>query len=43
MTVRRFARPVTTRTCPDCLTEGHDADARFCKHCGKPLPAYQHD
>jgi voltage-gated potassium channel len=43
MTARRFARPVTTRTCPDCLTEGHDADAQFCKHCGKSLPAYQHD
>jgi voltage-gated potassium channel len=43
MTARRFARPVTTRTCPDCLTEGHDADARFCKNCGKPLPAYQRD
>ena len=43
MTARRIARPVTTRTCPDCLTEGHDADARFCKHCGKPLPAYHHD
>jgi voltage-gated potassium channel len=43
MTARRIARPVTTRTCPDCLTEGHDADAQFCKHCGKPLPAYQHD
>jgi voltage-gated potassium channel len=43
MTAHRFGRPVTTRTCADCLTEGHDADARFCKHCGKPLPAYQHD
>jgi len=43
MTAHRFARPVTTRACPDCLTEGHDADARFCKHCGKPLPEYQHD
>jgi len=43
MTARRVARPVTTRTCPDCLTEGQDADARFCKHCGKPLPDYQHD
>jgi voltage-gated potassium channel len=43
MTARRFARPVTTRTCPDCLTEGHDADARFCRNCGKPLPAYQRD
>jgi voltage-gated potassium channel len=43
MTARRIARPAATRTCPDCLTEGHDADARFCKHCGKPLPAYQYD
>ncbi len=43
MTIRRAGRPVTTRSCPDCLTEGHDADARFCKHCGKPLPAYQHN
>ena len=43
LTARRIGRPVTTRTCPDCLTEGHDADARFCKHCGKPLPAYRHD
>ena len=43
MTARRIGSPVTTRTCPDCLTEGHDADARFCKHCGKPLPAHQHD
>jgi voltage-gated potassium channel len=43
LTARRIGRPVTTRTCPDCLTEGHDIDARFCKHCGKSLPAYQHD
>lgn len=42
MTARRFERPVTTRTCPDCLTEDHAADARFCKHCGKPLLA-RHD
>jgi voltage-gated potassium channel len=38
LTVRRFARPFPARTCPGCLTEGHDADAQFCKHCGKPLP-----
>lgn len=43
MAARRMARAVTTRTCSDCLTEGHDADAQFCKHCGKPLPAYQRD
>jgi voltage-gated potassium channel len=41
MTARRTGRPVTTRTCHECLTEGHDADALYCKHCGKPLPRYQ--
>lgn len=30
-------RPVTTQACPGCGVEGHDADARFCKHCGDPL------
>jgi len=43
MTAHRFGRKVTTRTCPECLTEGQDTDAKFCKHCGKQLPAYQHD
>ena len=37
MTARRIRRPVTTRMCPDCRAEDHDADARFCKHCGKSL------
>lgn len=27
-----------TRLCPHCFTEGHDRDARFCKHCGGTLP-----
>ncbi len=35
--------PPTTRTCTVCLSEGHDADAKFCKNCGASLPAYQHD
>ena len=39
MTARRIARPETTRRCPDCSAEDHDADAGFCKHCGKVLPA----
>jgi voltage-gated potassium channel len=26
--------PVSTQTCPECAGEGHDVDARFCKHCG---------
>ncbi len=44
MTARRFgAPPPTTRTCHECLTEGHPADASFCMHCGAVLPAYQHD
>ena len=35
--------PTATRTCPECLTEGHLPDARYCRHCGASLPAYQHD
>lgn len=38
-----MARKPTTRTCNDCLTEGHDTDAVFCKHCGHSLQPYQHD
>lgn len=30
-------KPLTTRLCPDCHTEGHDRDAKFCKDCGSPL------
>jgi voltage-gated potassium channel len=26
-----------TETCPGCGKEGHDADAKFCKHCGEKL------
>ncbi|PUA16649.1 ion transporter [Glaciimonas sp. PCH181] len=33
----------TTRTCTNCLTEGHEADSLFCKHCGDELPPYQYD
>lgn len=36
-------KPVTTRTCQHCHTEGHDADAGFCKHCGQALLPYQCD
>ncbi|KWR91023.1 ion transporter [Cupriavidus sp. IDO] len=36
-------RPLTTRTCTHCLTEGHEPDAQYCKHCGSHLPAYQND
>lgn len=30
-------RSVTTRACPSCMAEGHDADARYCKRCGEAL------
>ncbi len=35
--VAQWRRPVSTRTCPACLTEGHDPKARYCKDCGAPL------
>jgi voltage-gated potassium channel len=39
MTMERNGKrsPGRTRTCPECLTEGHDIDDRFCKDCGAPL------
>jgi len=39
MTARRIARTGSTHRCVGCQAENHDADARFCKHCGRPLPA----
>ncbi len=40
-TAQRVRLPPTTRTCHECLSEGHDANAVFCKDCGARLPAYQ--
>jgi voltage-gated potassium channel len=34
-------RPVTTRTCHECLSEGHLPGARYCRDCGARLPGYQ--
>jgi voltage-gated potassium channel len=31
-------KPVTTRHCPHCLTEGHEMNARYCKDCAEELP-----
>lgn len=31
------ARPNTTRVCMQCMSEGHDAAARFCRDCGAEL------
>ena len=39
MTARRMMRAPTTRTCHECLTEGHLPEAAFCMHCGATLPA----
>ncbi|MBT9506358.1 ion transporter [Rhodoferax sp.] len=43
MTMRRVEEPTTTRTCHECLTEGHQSEANYCLHCGAMLPAYQRD
>lgn len=43
MTAQRFAPRSTTRSCHHCLSEGHEANAKFCKDCGVSLPPYQHD
>jgi len=37
MTLRGVRRSESTFKCPACQTENRDADARFCKHCGRPL------
>jgi len=35
--VQAARRSITTQSCPECLREGHDADAAHCKHCGAGL------
>jgi voltage-gated potassium channel len=30
-------KKISSQVCPNCLKEGHDLDAKFCKHCGKAL------
>jgi voltage-gated potassium channel len=34
---------ITTRTCKECMSEGHGATDQFCRHCGAKLPEYVHD
>ena len=41
MTGQRGRETVTTRTCHECLTEGHAPEANYCLHCGARLPDYQ--
>jgi voltage-gated potassium channel len=43
MTLHRQGRQPTTRSCHECLSEGHLPEARFCRDCGAALPPYQHD
>jgi len=42
-TAKRRPQEITTRTCHDCLSEGHLPSARFCRDCGSKLPAWQQD
>ena len=37
MTAQRFVHVIRPRLCPVCLSEGHEASARFCKDCGSGL------
>lgn len=43
MTAQRQSRPATTRSCHECLSEGHLPEARFCRDCGAKLPPYQRE
>ncbi|MGD9942437.1 MAG: ion transporter [Burkholderiaceae bacterium] len=38
MTQQASRRRALSRVCGECLLEGHDSDARFCKACGARLP-----
>nr|WP_315183844.1 ion transporter [uncultured Albidiferax sp.] len=42
-TLQRMPRVPTTRTCHECLSEGHAPGARYCCDCGARLPRWQHD
>jgi len=42
-TAQRVRRVPTTRTCHECLSEGHEPTARHCRDCGAQLPPYQHE
>ncbi|MBW8034970.1 MAG: ion transporter [Planctomycetes bacterium] len=32
-----YKKEITTQTCPQCTRQGHDKDAKHCKHCGASL------
>lgn len=39
--VRSPRRGVTTQVCPECMAEGHDPDAVFCKFCSARLNRHE--
>ncbi|MCF8179590.1 MAG: ion transporter [Sulfuritalea sp.] len=39
-TAQRMGAAPTTRTCHECLSEGHLSSARYCRDCGAELPRY---
>lgn len=43
MTAQRQHPATTTRTCHECLTEGHPPEANFCWRCGATLPPYERE
>jgi voltage-gated potassium channel len=43
MTARRMGSQPVTRTCPECLKEGHAPEAHYCLHCGAALPPLVRD
>lgn len=42
-TALKTRREPTTRTCHECLSEGHAPSARFCRDCGAALPPWRRD
>lgn len=43
MTARRLGSQPVSRTCPECLKEGHAPEAYYCLHCGTALPQLVRD
>ncbi|MFN4349843.1 MAG: ion transporter [Hylemonella sp.] len=43
MTARRLGSQPVSRTCPECLKEGHAPEAHYCLHCGTALPQLARD
>ncbi|MDZ4073174.1 MAG: ion transporter [Hylemonella sp.] len=43
MTARRLGSQPASRTCPECLKEGHAPEAHYCLHCGTALPQLARD